>query len=161
MRGIGFGFGECGRSQRCGASASAGEANFSAMRGIGFGFGFGGIFLSWGIMKFIENKIEVLIFGSRWLLAPLYLGIILGIMMIGVKFFQEMIHYVPLVVTLETPILTNVVLELVDLILTANLLLIFLFSGYENFISKIGTADFHEGVAAGKAEELLAKYPSN
>jgi uncharacterized protein (TIGR00645 family) len=95
------------------------------------------------VKQFIENAIESVIFASRWLLAPLYLGMIGGICMIGIKFFQEFIHYMPLVVTLETAILTNVVLELVDLVLTANLLLIFLFSGYENFISKINAAGSH------------------
>jgi len=71
-------------------------------------------------------------------------GMIGAIVMIGIKFFQEFIHYLPLVVGLETAVLTNVVLELVDLVLTANLLLIFLFSGYENFVSKINAAESHE-----------------
>jgi len=96
------------------------------------------------VFNFIEDKIEVIIFASRWLLAPLYLGLVGAICMIGVKFFQEFVHYLPLVFTLETAILTNVVLELVDLVLTANLLLIFLFSGYENFVSKINSAASHE-----------------
>lgn len=96
------------------------------------------------MLNFIEDKIEQLIFASRWLLAPLYIGMIGGICMIGIKFFQEFLHYLPLVFSLETAILTNVVLELVDLVLTANLLLIFLFSGYENFVSKINSAESHE-----------------
>lgn len=96
------------------------------------------------MIQFIEDAIEKLIFASRWLLAPLYLGLVGAIGMIFVKFFQEFLHYAPLVTTLETAILTNAVLELVDLVLTANLLLIFLFSGYENFVSKINSAESHE-----------------
>lgn len=92
----------------------------------------------------IEKLLEHLIFSSRWLLAPLYIGMIGAIILVGIKFFQEFLHYLPQVFTLETPMLTNAVLELVDLVLTANLLLIFLFSGYENFVSRIDSATTHE-----------------
>jgi uncharacterized protein (TIGR00645 family) len=92
----------------------------------------------------IEGGIESIIFASRWLLAPLYLGMVGAIVMVGIKFFQEFAHYLPNVMGMETTILTNAVLELIDLVLTANLLLIFLFSGYENFISKINAAIHHK-----------------
>ena len=46
-------------------------------------------------MKAIEHLLEVLIFNSRWLLAPFYLGLVAGIVMLLVKFGQELIHVVP------------------------------------------------------------------
>ncbi|PVE06355.1 YqhA family protein, partial [Limnohabitans sp. Rim28] len=46
-------------------------------------------------MKSIENLLEALIFNSRWLLAPFYLGLVIGIVMLLVKFTQELFHVLP------------------------------------------------------------------
>jgi len=91
-------------------------------------------------MKAIEHFIEVLIFNSRWLLAPFYLGLVVGIALILVKFGQEFIHIVPHVFETKESDLVLAVLTLVDMSLVANLLIIIIFSGYENFVSKIDTA---------------------
>ena len=91
-------------------------------------------------MKAIETLLESLIFNSRWLLAPFYLGLVIGIVMLLVKFGQELIHTVPNIMTLSESEVVLAVLALVDLSLVANLLLIVIFSGYENFVSKINTA---------------------
>jgi len=90
-------------------------------------------------MKTIEHFLEVLIFNSRWLLAPFYLGLVAGIFMLLVKFLQELIHVVPNIFTASESEVVLMVLGLVDLSLVANLLLIVIFSGYENFVSKINT----------------------
>lgn len=92
-------------------------------------------------MKFVEHFLETLIFNSRWLLAPFYLGLVVGIALILVKFGQEFIHIVPHVFETSESDLILAVLTLVDLSLVANLLLIIIFSGYENFVSKINTGD--------------------
>lgn len=90
-------------------------------------------------MKAIEHLVEVLIFNSRWLLAPFYLGLVAGIIILLVKFTQEFIHLVPhTLVGTESEIVLSI-LTLVDMSLVANLLLIIVFSGYENFVSKINT----------------------
>jgi len=97
-------------------------------------------------MKFIEHTLESLIFNSRWLLAPFYLGLVLSIVLILVKFAQEFLHIVwPLgnFMLVKESELILAVLTLVDVSLVANLLIIIIFSGYENFVSKIDTAD-HE-----------------
>jgi len=97
-------------------------------------------------MKKIEHAIEVLIFNSRWLLAPFYIGLVLSILLILIKFGQEFIHIVwPLqnFLMIKESELILAVLTLVDVSLVANLLIIIVFSGYENFVSKIDTAD-HE-----------------
>jgi uncharacterized protein (TIGR00645 family) len=91
-------------------------------------------------MKSIEHLLEVLIFNSRWLLAPFYLGLVLAIGMILVKFGQEFFHLLPQVFETKESDLVLAVLTLVDMSLVANLLLIIVFSGYENFVSKIDTA---------------------
>ena len=90
-------------------------------------------------IKAIENLFEVLIFNSRWLLAPFYLGLIFGIVMLLIKFMQELIHALPNIFAASESEIVLAVLALVDLSLVANLLLIVIFSGYENFVSKINT----------------------
>jgi uncharacterized protein (TIGR00645 family) len=91
-------------------------------------------------MKRIEHALEVVVFNSRWLLAPFYLGLVIGIGMILVKFGQELIHILPNVLEGTESDLILAVLTLVDMSLVGNLLLIIIFSGYENFVSKIDTA---------------------
>jgi len=91
-------------------------------------------------MKAIETLLEVLIFNSRWLLAPFYLGLVIGIGMLLVKFGQELLHAIPNIMSASESEVVLAVLALVDLSLVANLLLIVIFSGYENFVAKINTA---------------------
>ena len=94
-------------------------------------------------MKAIEHMLEVLIFNSRWLLAPFYLGLVGGIVILLVKFGQEFFHLVPKTLSGSESDIVLAILTLVDMSLVANLLLIIVFSGYENFVSKINT-DGHE-----------------
>ena len=94
-------------------------------------------------MRRIEHALEVVIFNSRWLLAPFYIGLVLGIVMLLIKFTQEVLHIAwPLehLFAASESDLILAVLTLVDMSLVANLLLIIVFSGYENFVSKINTA---------------------
>lgn len=90
-------------------------------------------------MKSIEHFLEVLIFNSRWLLAPFYLGLMTGIVILLVKFFQEFVHLIPHTLGSSESDVVLAILTLVDMSLVANLLLIIVFSGYENFVSKIDT----------------------
>ena len=90
-------------------------------------------------MKSIEHFLEVLIFNSRWLLAPFYLALVVSIGLVLVKFGQVFFHNLPHVFDLSESDLVLEVLTLVDMSLVANLLLIIIFSGYENFVSKIDT----------------------
>ena len=90
----------------------------------------------------LENRFERGLFASRWLMAPMYLGLVVALAMMSFIFVRELFYYVPkiLVMTPEQTILAA--LTLIDLTLAANLLLIVLFSGYENFVSKF---DFDAG----------------
>lgn len=95
-------------------------------------------------MKKIEHGLELLMFNSRWLLAPFYIGLVVSILLILIKFTQEFFHVVNHIFTASESELILAVLTLVDMSLVANLLLIIIFSGYENFVSKIHTGEDHE-----------------
>jgi len=89
----------------------------------------------------VERSLERLIFASRWLMAPFYVGLVLALAMLLVKFVQELLHYVPGVLAMKEGDLVLAVLALVDLTLAGSLVLMVIFSGYENFVSKIETDD--------------------
>lgn len=89
----------------------------------------------------MEDLFENMIFKSRWLLAPMYLGLVGGLLIMLVKFVQEFWHIViHLLDTSEREAVLSI-LALVDITLVANLLIMVIFSGYENFVSKIDVAD--------------------
>ncbi|KAA6185542.1 TIGR00645 family protein [Thiohalocapsa marina] len=94
-------------------------------------------------MKRIELFIEWLIFSSRWLLAPFYLGLVLAIGLLLVKFIKEFISFVPLVFYGEGSDVIIGLLSLIDVVMIANLVLIIVLAGYENFVSRIETGS-HE-----------------
>ena len=88
----------------------------------------------------LERAIEALIFSSRWLMAPVYLGLIATLGILVITFFRELYMQVPHVLSMDETDIILLVLTLVDLSLAGNLVLIILFSGYENFVSKIDSA---------------------
>jgi uncharacterized protein (TIGR00645 family) len=94
-------------------------------------------------MKKIEDMLETMIFNSRWLLAPFYVGLIIGILLLLVKFSQELRHVVGHIFDASESEIILAVLTLVDMSLVASLLLIIIFSGYENFVSKILHTENH------------------
>ncbi len=89
----------------------------------------------------IERLLERLLTASRWLLAPFFLGLALGIVILLIKFVQEFYHMALHAIgsTGEEAILG--MLSLVDLALTGALVTIVIFSGYENFVSRIDHTD--------------------
>lgn len=90
-----------------------------------------------------ERVLERFIFGSRWLLTPFYVGLVAAIALLLVKFLREFVHLLPVVISGDSGDVMVGVLTLVDVALVANLLLIIIFAGYENFVSKIDTGS-HE-----------------
>lgn len=89
----------------------------------------------------IERSLELTLFNSRWLLAPFYVGLVLALGMLLVAFVGEMVRTLPHLFELDTENVILTVLLLIDLSLAGNLVLIVIFSGYENFVSKIDTGD--------------------
>ncbi len=88
----------------------------------------------------LEVAIEKAIFASRWLMAPVYLGLILCLAILIYVFFRELWVSIPQIPTMSEAQAILLVLTLIDLSLAGNLVLIILFSGYENFVSKIEAA---------------------
>lgn len=94
-------------------------------------------------MKNLEIALEKVMFGSRWLLAPFYLGLVLCILLLIVKFTKEFAALAIVAFTGGGSQVIIGILSLIDIALVANLLIIIIFAGYENFVSKIHT-DNHE-----------------
>jgi uncharacterized protein (TIGR00645 family) len=90
----------------------------------------------------IERTAESLLYASRWLLAPIYIGLSLGLLILGIKFFQEIIHVIPLLLSMKETEVVLLILSLVDIALVGGLLVMVMLSGYENFVSSI---DIEEG----------------
>src|SRR4051812_17426791 len=91
--------------------------------------------------KKIEATLERWVFASRWLLAPFFIGLLLSIAALLVKFLQTFWTLMLGIFEFDGNALIIQILSLVDGALIGALLLIIGFSGYENFVSKIGTGD--------------------
>ena len=91
----------------------------------------------------LERVLEMLLFRSRWLMAPFYLGMVVALVMLLAAFMQELLHALPNLLNSDPEHVILTVLSLIDLSLAGNLVVIVIFSGYENFVSKIQT-DNHE-----------------
>ena len=90
----------------------------------------------------VERVLEETLFKSRWLLAPFYLGLVLSLLGLLVAFLGELAHVVPQLahpLALDPEQMILATLSLIDLSLAGNLVVIVIFSGYENFVSKINT----------------------
>ena len=85
----------------------------------------------------MERKFENLLYASRWLLAPIYFGLSLALLVLGIKFFQEVAHVLPAVFDIKEADLVLIVLSLVDIALVGGLIVMVMLSGYENFVSAI------------------------
>jgi uncharacterized protein (TIGR00645 family) len=89
-----------------------------------------------------EKIIEGVLFQSRWLLAPFYLGLVVSLVLLLAAFVGELVHSLPLaldIINVDPEKIILAVLGLIDLSLAGNLVVIVIFSGYENFVSKINT----------------------
>lgn len=89
----------------------------------------------------IEQYLEKFIFNSRWLLAPFFVGLVISIALLFIKFAQEMVHLISHVVSMPEGEVVIGVLALIDITLIGSLLLMIIFSGYEIFVSKIDVGD--------------------
>jgi len=85
----------------------------------------------------LERLLERFLFSSRWLLAPFYAGLVLALAVLLLKALQELAHFVLNAWQATEADVILGVLTLIDLTLTGSLIIIVIFSGYENFVSKI------------------------
>jgi uncharacterized protein (TIGR00645 family) len=85
----------------------------------------------------IETAFEKLLFSSRWILAPIFLGLSLALLALGFKFFQEVWHVFHELGPMAESDLVLTVLAMIDITLVGSLIVMVMFSGYENFVSTI------------------------
>jgi uncharacterized protein (TIGR00645 family) len=85
----------------------------------------------------LETVTEKLLFASRWILAPIFLGLSLALIALGLKFFQEAYHVVTTALVTDEADLVLTVLAMIDIVLVGSLIVMVMFSGYENFVSTI------------------------
>jgi uncharacterized protein (TIGR00645 family) len=76
-------------------------------------------------------------FAGRWMLAPFYLGLLLALGLLLIKFIKGFLDFAPLVFSGSDGEIIVALLSLVDVVLVANLLLMIVFAGYENFVSRM------------------------
>ncbi|WP_062318310.1 TIGR00645 family protein [Demequina maris] len=93
----------------------------------------------------VEHTLERGLFATRWLLAPMYVGLIAGLGVVLVKFFLELWHLITdFTIDSGADEITVAILSLIDIALLGNLVVIVIFAGYENFVSKIEAAKGNE-----------------
>jgi uncharacterized protein (TIGR00645 family) len=85
----------------------------------------------------LEKPIEKAIFLSRWMMVPFYLGLLVSLTVLVATFLKELWHLLAHMLDASEADIILGILALIDLSLAANLVLIVVFSGYENFVSKI------------------------
>lgn len=85
----------------------------------------------------MESFVEKTLFASRWILAPVYLGLSLALVALGIKFFQEVAHVLMHIWTMKEADMVLTILALIDMVLVASLVVMVMFSGYENFVSRL------------------------
>jgi len=114
-------------------------------------------------LKRAEGLFEAVLFNSRWLMAPFYLGLVVSLAVLLYKFGLVLFEFIVHAPSAKEADIILGALSLIDLSLTGNLILIVVFSGYENFVSRIdprGHPDWPEWMTkvdfAGLKQKLLA-----
>ena len=95
-------------------------------------------------MNQLEVLIEKTMYRSRWLLAPIYLGLSLALLALGVKFFQECFHLMIGLFSMKEADMVLVVLSLIDMAMVGGLIVMVMMSGYENFVSQLDVGEDEE-----------------
>mgnify|MGYP000279392066 CR=1 FL=1 len=91
-------------------------------------------------MNKVIHAIEITLFRARWALAPLYIGLVGALGLLAYRFIIEFVHLAKHVGETDAHTFTLDLLALLDLTLLANLILMVIFAGYENFVSRIDAA---------------------
>lgn len=85
----------------------------------------------------IQRNLGRAMFAARWIMAPIYVGLLIALLMIVVKFVQKLVSAIPGFLALTSNEAIFLVLTLVDLSLVANLVVIVIFAGWENFVGRL------------------------
>ncbi len=92
----------------------------------------------------LESMIERSMYRARWLLAPIYLGLSIALIALGIKFFQECVHLIVHIIELKEADMVLVVLSLIDMAMVGGLIVMVMMSGYENFVSQLDVGEDEE-----------------
>jgi uncharacterized protein (TIGR00645 family) len=85
----------------------------------------------------MERALERFLFAARWIMAPFYLGLMLSLGVLLITFMKELWHFASTIfVAKESDVILGI-LTMIDLSLAGNLIIMVVFSGYENFVSKM------------------------
>jgi uncharacterized protein (TIGR00645 family) len=85
----------------------------------------------------VRRNVGRAMFAARWIMAPIYIGLLLALVMVVVKFAQKLVQAVPGFLALDSNEAIFLILTLVDLSLVANLVVIVIFAGWENFVGRL------------------------
>lgn len=113
-------------------------------------------------MKKLELGLERIIFASRWVQLPIYLGLMIGAVLYAYKFLVELLHLIATVNTITEEVLMLGILTLVDITMGLNLLVMVIIGGYATFVSRIhleeheDRPDWLEKINAGTLKVKLA-----
>jgi uncharacterized protein (TIGR00645 family) len=90
-----------------------------------------------GIEARIRRNVGRMMFVTRWVMAPIYLGLVAVLLLLAIKFVQKLVETVPQVLRLDTSDTILAALMLVDIALVANLVVIVMFAGWDNFVGRL------------------------
>ena len=96
------------------------------------------------LRKQIEDGFETALFASRWFMAPFYAGLAVALVVLMVTFGKEVLDETFKLGHLDETAVTVWVLSLIDMSLAANLTVMVMFAGYENFVSKLDLDEHHD-----------------
>jgi len=96
----------------------------------------------------MERILENAMYAARWLLAPIYFGLAFALLALAIKFFQEIFHILPMILSISEADLVLTLLSLIDMALVGGLLVMVMISGYENFVSQLDVDEGKLKVAA-------------
>lgn len=103
------------------------------------------------------NPLAALIFSSRWLQLPLYLGLIVAQGVYVVLFVKELWHLLLNATTYSEQLIMLAVLGLIDVVMISNLLVMVIVGGYETFVSRLGLQGQPEWLSHVNASVLKVK----
>jgi uncharacterized protein (TIGR00645 family) len=92
------------------------------------------------VSKRVQRGFEYVLFNSRWLMAPFYVGLVVALAVMFLKFLRMLWEFILHAQGSKSTEIILDVLSLIDVTLVCNLILIVVFSGYENFVSRIDTS---------------------
>jgi uncharacterized protein (TIGR00645 family) len=88
----------------------------------------------------VRRNVGRAMFAARWIMAPIYLGLLAALVLVVVKFVQKLVLALPGFLELPSEDAIFLILTLIDLSLVANLIVIVMFAGWENFVGRLLTS---------------------